>query len=145
MEPIVWLIALVIFIIIEIITLGLATIWFACGSLVAFLASLFGANVAVQLVVFTIVSLASLLTVRPYVARKFNLQRTKTNCDVLINQEAKVTERIDNHNQTGAAYINGLEWTARSLDDQVIEAGQIVRVVEVQGVKLMVKKSEEAC
>ena len=69
MESLIWLIALAVFIVIEIITLGLATIWFACGALVAFIASLLGANVTIQFVLFTVVSLASLFAVRPYVAR----------------------------------------------------------------------------
>jgi len=144
MEPIVWLIALAVFIIIEIITLGLATIWFACGALAAFLVSIVAPkNAAVQLTIFTVVSLASLLTVRPYVARKFNRNREKTNCDSLINQDAKVIETIDNRNQTGAVYINGLDWTARTVDDEVIQVDEVVRVVEVKGVKLIVKRLEE--
>ncbi|SFR84341.1 NfeD family protein [Anaeromicropila populeti] len=135
----IWLIALAVFIIVEIATLGLATVWFACGALAAVVVTLLGGNIYVQLMVFIVVSLASLLTVRPYVARKFNLKRTKTNVMSLIGQDAKVTEDIDNFAEKGAAMINGLEWTARSETNQVISTGSKVEVVKVEGVKLIVK------
>lgn len=139
MESLIWLIALAIFIVIEIITLGLATIWFAAGALAAFIGSLLGASVAVQFVLFTIVSLASLFTVRPYVARKFNSQRAKTNYEALIGRTAKVTETIDGINEKGAVFINGIEWTARTEDFSIIEKGVFVEILRVEGVKLIVR------
>ena len=143
MECIIWLIALAIFIIIEIITLGLATIWFACGALAAFFASLFEVSVPVQFIVFTVISLASLFTVRPYVARKFTSERTKTNYESLVGKSAKVVETINNYNETGVVYINGLEWTARAIDNTTIDAGKNAEIIEVRGVKLMVKEMKE--
>lgn len=143
LESLIWLIALAVFIVIEIVTLGLATIWFACGSLVAFIASLFGANVTVQFVLFTIVSLASLFVVRPYVARKFTSERIKTNYESLIGKSAKVVEEIDNRKETGVVFINGLEWTARTEDDSVIQAGKFADILEIRGVKLIVREKKE--
>ena len=143
LESLIWLIALAIFIVVEIVTLGLATIWFACGALVAFIASLFGASVTVQFVLFTIVSLASLFTVRPYVARKFTSERIKTNYESLIGKSAKVVEEIDNRNETGVVFINGLEWTARTDDDSVIQAGKFADILEIRGVKLIVREKKE--
>lgn len=143
MESLIWLIALAIFIIVEIITLGLATIWFACGALVAFIASLFDASLPVQFVLFTVVSLASLFTVRPYVARKFTSERTKTNYESLIGRSARVVEKIDNNMETGVVFINGLEWTARSYEGATIEAGKFAEIIEVKGVKLIVKEKKE--
>lgn len=143
MEPLIWLIALALFIVIEIITLGLATIWFACGALVAFIASLFDASIPVQFVLFTVVSLASLFTVRPYVARKFTSERTKTNYESLIGKTARVVEDINNREETGAVFINGLEWTARSEDDSIICSGKFAVILEIRGVKLIVSEIEE--
>lgn len=143
MEPLIWLIALSIFIVVEIITLGLATIWFACGALVAFIASLFGVSIPVQFVLFTVVSLASLFTVRPYVARKFTSERIKTNYESLIGKSARVVETIDNYKETGVVYINGLEWTARAVDDTTIDAGKFAEIIEIRGVKLIVKEKKE--
>ncbi|MBR3771724.1 MAG: NfeD family protein [Clostridium sp.] len=144
MESLIWLIALAIFIVIEIVTLGLATIWFACGALVAFIVSLFGANVTVQFISFTVVSLGSLFMVRPYVANKFTSERTKTNYESLIGKYAKVVETIDSNNDTGAVFINGLEWTARTDDTSIIEAGKFAEILEVRGVKVIVKEKKEA-
>lgn len=143
MESLIWLIALAVFIIIEIVTLGLATIWFACGALAAFIASLFDASLPVQFVLFTMVSLASLFTVRPYVARKFTSERTKTNYESLIGRGARVVEKIDNNMETGVVFINGLEWTARSYEGTIIEAGKFAEIIEVRGVKLIVKEKKE--
>lgn len=143
MESLIWLIALAVFIVIEIVTLGLATIWFACGALVAFIATLLGANVTIQFVLFTVVSLASLFTVRPYVARKFTSERTKTNYESLIGKCAKVVETIDANKETGAIFINGLEWTARTDDMTVIEAGKFAEILEIRGVKVIVKEKKE--
>ena len=65
----------------------------------------------------------------------------KTNVDSLIGKQAKVTENISNIDDTGAAVVNGQEWTARNIvPGEVIEAGEIVEIVEISGVKLIVKK-----
>lgn len=144
MESVIWLIALAIFIIIEIATLGLTTVWFAFGAAAAFVVCIAGGGIPLQLLLFIIASLASLFAVRPYVARKFTSERIKTNYSSLIGMEAKVTEKIDNFNQTGTAVINGLEWTARAENDKsIIEAGAKVNIMDVQGVKLIVKKKED--
>ena len=114
MEPVYWLIALVVLLIIEIITLGLTTIWFAGGALVAFLAAMLGLNTVVQIVVFLVVSFLLLFFTKPIATRYFNGQRIRTNSESLIGQEAKVTARIDNFNQQGTVVVNGQEWRTRS-------------------------------
>ena len=72
----------------------------------------------------------SLFTVRPYVARKFTSERTKTNYESLIGKSARVVETIDNYKETGVVYINGLEWTARAVDDATIDAGKFAEIIE---------------
>lgn len=143
MEPVYWLIALVVLLIIEIITLGLTTIWFAGGALVAFLAAMLGLNTVVQIVVFLVVSFLLLFFTKPIATRYFNGQRIRTNSESLIGQEAKVTARIDNFNQQGTVVVNGQEWSARTVDDQIIEPGEPVVILEISGVKLIVKEKEE--
>lgn len=143
MNELVWLIAIAVFLVIEIATVGLVTIWFVCGALVAFIASLLGANTAVQIVLFAVVSFASLFFVRPSVTKKLTKGRVKTNYESLIGQETKVVEEINNLNNSGAVKLNGTEWTARSEDGSVIPVGVIVTVIEVKGVKVFVKKKED--
>lgn len=144
MNSIYWLIALAVLLIIEIITLGLTTIWFAGGALIAFLISLVTDNLLLELIVFLIISLALLIFTRPFAAKYFNKERVKTNCDLLIGKEAKVTEKIDNFNSTGQVSINGQVWTARALKDaSIIEPGKRVVVREISGIKLIVELKGE--
>lgn len=143
MEPIYWLIVLAVLLLIEIFTLGLTTIWFAGGAMIAFFASLLGVNEVIQIVLFFTISLLLLFFTRPLALRYFNKQRTITNSESLIGKEAKVTETIDNDNQVGTVIVNGLEWTARSSDNLVIEQGTKVIIKEITGVKLIVTKNRE--
>lgn len=142
MEPVYWLIAVVVLVLIEIVTLGLTTIWFAGGALLAFLVAL-GANTMIQVIVFLVASFLLLFFTKPIATKYFNGKRVRTNSESLIGQEAKVTAKIDNFNQQGTVVVNGLEWSARTVDDTVIESGEAVIILEISGVKLIVKKKEE--
>ena len=137
-----WLLLVVVFIVVESVTLGLTTIWFAGGSLVAILAAMLGADIWVQLAVFIVVSVLLLFFVQPSACRKFNSKRMKTNIDTYIDAECKVIETIDNFNQKGAVLLDGKVWTARSVDSSIIQQGEAVTVSEISGVKLIVKKRE---
>lgn len=143
MESIWWLFLIVILIIMELVTMGLTTIWFAGGAVVAFIAALCNAILEVQIGLFVIVSFLLLFAFRPLVKRYVNSNHVKTNVDSLIGSEALVTEAIHNDLALGTAVLNGQEWTARSVDGSVIEAGSKVRVVYISGVKLMVIKKEK--
>ncbi|MDE6616562.1 MAG: NfeD family protein [Lachnospiraceae bacterium] len=141
MTPFYWLVALAVLLVIEIITLGLTTIWFAGGALVAFVLALLGVPWLVQIAVFLIVSILLLIFTRPAIEKKINKDRVKTNVNSIAGKEGKVTEDIDNFNQKGAIVLNGLEWTARSSkDDVIIPAGARVVVDEVKGVKVFVSQ-----
>lgn len=141
MESFYWLIAIAVLLIIEITTLGLTTIWFAGGALIAFLASLLGAGYLVQFILFVVVSVLLLCFTRPIALRYFNNHRAKTNYESIIGQTAKVTLTIDNFNQSGSAVVNGQEWTARAeRDDDIIEPGTQVKIVAIKGVKLIVAR-----
>ncbi|NLO09776.1 MAG: NfeD family protein [Clostridiales bacterium] len=142
-NSIAWLILLAFLIFIEIITLGLTTIWFAGGALVAFIVSLFYDNLILEIILFVIVSLVLLFFTRPIVKKYFNSTRTKTNYEAVIGKEALVTGTIDNINNAGWAIVNGLEWSARSVDGQIIEKGTKVIIESVSGVKLMVSIKKE--
>lgn len=145
MNSLYWLIVLAILIFIEIITLGLTTIWFAGGSLVAFIVSLFYDNLLVEVILFLVVSLALLYFTRPLVLKYFNPKRTRTNYEGVIGKEALVTMTINNINAEGQVIVDGQEWSARSQLGNTIEKGTRVKVQSIQGVKLFVtiKKEEE--
>ena len=84
------------------------------------------------------VSLLLLIFTRPIATRYINAKRTKTNVESIIGQQGRVTEQIDNFKGIGTVYLNGLEWTARAKQGDIIEVGSAVVVREVKGVKLIV-------
>lgn len=144
MASIYWLIFFVVLIGIEMATMALTTIWFAGGALVAFILSLFGAGVEMQLTVFVIVSFLLLFFTRPWAAKYLNRRTTKTNVDDLLGRTARVTQEINNELGTGKAVVGGQEWTARADEDaDVYPEGAIVVIRGVRGVKLIVSQEKE--
>lgn len=133
-----WLVAMVIFGVLEAVTVGLTSIWFALGALGALAAAAASAPVIVQIVVFLGVSFLTLLLVRPLAQHYVNDRRVATNADRVIGREAVVTEDIDNIQGRGRVSISGADWTARAEDDQPIPAGSTVRVLRIEGVKVIV-------
>ena len=139
MAAIYWLIAFVILVGIEIMTTALTTIWFAGGAALAFVAALLGAAVAVQLLVFVVISFLLLFLTRPLAVRYINTSTVKTNVDSLIGKDARVTAEVNNAKETGTVSVQGQEWTARSeKEDAVYPEGTRVWIREIQGVKLIV-------
>ena len=143
METIFWLILFVVLLIIEIFTMGLTTVWFAGGALVAFVLAFAGLGLPVQIIVFLLVSILLLVLTRPIAIKFFNQERQKTTADSLIGQRAVVLETFDTLHGTGRVEVNGMEWSAKVEDaTAVIEAGTVVSIEGIQGVKLIVKKEE---
>ena len=136
----IWLIITVILIVVEIITLGLTSIWFAGGAFVAGLISLTGAHWLVQLLVFAVVSTLLFVFTRPFAAKHLMKNVEKTNVDSLIGQTGLVTQDIDNLNAKGQVKVRGQIWTARSISDEVkLHEGQKVSIESISGVKVIVK------
>ena len=136
----IWVGAIIVFGIVEAVTAGLVSIWFVIGAVAAMLVSVGGFGIWVQMGAFIAVSAAALALTRPLV-RKLTADRTvPTNADRVIGGTGKVTETIDNDDSSGAVYVDGKTWTARSADGSVIPAGEPVRIVKMEGVKLFVEK-----
>ena len=136
-----WLILLGILLIIEIITLGLTTIWFA-GALIAFLVAILGGAVWLQVVVFLAVSILLLLFTRPIAMKYMNKNVQKTNVDSLKGEKAVVIQTIDNLKGTGQVVIRGMEWSAKAREDKIIKEGTVVKVITVEGVKAVVEEDK---
>ncbi|MCH5270538.1 MAG: NfeD family protein [Lachnospiraceae bacterium] len=136
----VWLLLLILFIIVELATMGLTTIWFAVGALVAALTAAVNAPLVVQVGLFLIVSIVLMLFTRPLAVRFFNKERIKTNVESLVGRQAIVISEIDNLEGIGQVTVGGQEWTARSLDENgKIPVGTVVFVRAINGVKLLVE------
>ena len=138
-----WLGAIVLFGIIEAVTAGLVSILFVMGAAAALLAAILGIGTTVQILLFIAVSAAALVMTRPLVRRYTQGKSVPTNADRVLGQKAKVTETIDNENSTGAVYVDGKTWSARSADGSVIPAGVQVRIEKMEGVKLFVTTLEK--
>ena len=139
---VIWLIAVVVFVVAEAATLGLTSIWFACGSLLAMVAALLDVSIWGQLLVFILGSALLLASTRKWDS-KLKLGRVKTNADRIIGQQAVVIQTIDNQAAKGQVRVGGQVWTARSVEDEPILAGTQVEVVQITGVKVIVKKMEK--
>lgn len=139
----IWLGAVILFGVVELATAGLVSIWFVAGSLAALAGAVLGAELLVQVLLFVCVTAVALAATRPLVRRYTRRDTVATNADRVLGSRAKVTETIDNENSTGAVYVDGKTWTARSADGAVIPAGEPVEITSMEGVKLIVNPCVE--
>ncbi len=138
-----WLVALVLCILIEIATMGLTTIWFAGGALVAVIASALGLPLVVQIVLFFAVSFVLLYFTRPMAVKYFNKDRVKTNAESLVGRQAIVISEIDNLQGIGQVTVGGMEWSARTAEAGVrLDVGSVVNIIAINGVKLIVEEKK---
>ena len=140
----IWLILTIVFVIAELATVGLVSIWFAAGSLITLIAAALGAPLPVQLILFLAISIALLLATRPFAKKFINSRTQATNVDSVIGEKARVTERVSNLDLTGKAVVRGQEWTVRTdNDNEIIDQGELIEVLRVSGVKLIVRKAQQ--
>lgn len=142
MEAIIWLGIMVVFLFMEANTVSLVSIWFAAGSLAALIASLFGAQLWLQITLFLVVSAASLACMRPLVRKYIKPRIVPTNTDALLQSQGYVTEDIDNLAAHGQVKLGAMEWTARSTNGNPIPQGTLVKVDKIEGVKAFVTPVE---
>jgi membrane protein implicated in regulation of membrane protease activity len=136
-----WLIAAVIFGVGEIATLGFFLAPFAGGALVAALVSGVGGGAIVSWVAFLVVSVILLAALRPLARTHKRVPAQRMGTAALVGRPCTVLERIDNDEGVGSVKIDGEIWTARAYDeDDVIEAGKRVVVVEIKGATALVSE-----
>ena len=136
---ILWFVLIIGAAVVEILTMDLTSVWFSIAALVAFLLGLVGLNPIIQLLVFIVVSIALLLSVRPIAKNYFRTNIISTNSDRLIGKTAVCTKVIESGGR-GEVKVDGKIWTAISNDQRVIEEGDKVEVLAIEGVKLIVVK-----
>lgn len=141
--PIFWLAAAIIFAVVEGLTMGLATIWFAAGALAALVSALLGAGLWVQIALFFAVSLLLIVFARGIFVKKLGTGREKTNVSALIGKEGSVIKGIPPYG-AGLVKAGGQEWTAVTESGEVaVKCGEIVEIVGIEGVKLIVRPRKE--
>lgn len=142
MESLIWLVLMVVFLIAEASTVVMVSLWFAAGALAAMVASLLGAPIWLQVVLFLAVAAALLACLRPVVRKHFTPRLTRTNVDSVIGSRGYVTADIDNVSAVGTVKLGAMEWTARSTTGERIPAGTQVQVDKIEGVKVFVTPVE---
>lgn len=142
METILWIALIIVFMAVEIATVGLTAIWFAGGALVALLVQLLGLNIYWQIIFFIAASAILMTVTRPWALKYFKPRLVKTNYETVVGESVCLTETVDNIKGTGTAVYKGQEWTARAYENgKTFEAGTIVAVKEIRGVTLYVTES----
>lgn len=143
-DIILWLIVIVVFVAMELSTVTLTSIWFAAGGLAALFVAMLGGNLILQIIAFLVVAFGLLALTRKWSDKFLDGKKQSTNADRAIGEIVRVTERVSNLDRTGRAIVHGQDWTVRTEDDDtIIEKGELVRVLQIKGVKLIVKKVEE--
>lgn len=136
---ILWLAAFLVFLVVEVATPQLVSVWFALGAMGGFICALIAPDwVWLQVVLFIVITALTLLFTRPLAKKHFNNSRVRTNADRLIGMTGAVTRDIDNIASCGEVFIDGKTWSARSEDGKPIPAGVLVSPRRIEGVKLIV-------
>lgn len=135
----IWLVTAIALIVGEVLTVGLTFLWFAVGAVAGLLVAWLHGPVWLQLVTAVLVSALALALVRPVVARFFSPKRTPTNADRILGSTALVTQGIDNSAGQGQVTVSGQVWTARSQQNVVIPAGREVKILRIEGAKVIVE------
>ena len=137
---VVWLIIVILLALIEAMSINLTTVWFVASGICALGVSLLTVNYIIQFAVFVIVGVILLITTKPILVKHFNKSHPKTNADRVIGMTGIVTEKITKTNP-GEVKVDGKRWTAEA--DRLIQKESLVRVTELNGVKLKVEKVKE--
>lgn len=136
-NPWFWFTALVLFMLTEAMTVSAVSIWFAIGALVAFICSFFVQSAIVELLIFTTISLFSVLTLRQWALSKLHIGKVKTNIDELIGQEGVVTETIS-FPDGGRLKVKGNSWRCQSESNTCYEVGTSVTIRRIEGVTIYI-------
>lgn len=142
---IIWTIVAGVFLVLELVTAALCSIWFTVGALAALVTAGLGGPLWLQILLFFLVSAACFVIMYPRIKKHLNHKKTPTNADMTIGAVCIVTQTIDNVAGTGAVSVGGKVWTARSLSGEILPEGSRVKAESIQGVKLIVSPiTEEA-
>lgn len=141
---IIWLALFVLMLVIEGAGPGLVSIWFSFGALIALLVSFIpGVAWWIELIIFVVVSVATLLALRPVVKRFYKRNNIRTNVDSFVGKRGYVIEDIT-FLKPGAIKIGDVSWTAIPVDNnEKILENEVIEVVAINGNKLVVKKVED--
>ncbi len=137
----IWIGVIILAVVIEIITDDLVSIWFVPAAVISTILDFAGLDWIWQLIIFLTISLCGIFLIRRFVTKRMKIGDEKTNIEAIIGEKCVVTERIDNFAGCGQAKVHGQIWSARGCnDDDVFEVGDILRIVAIEGVKIICKR-----
>ena len=137
----VWLIICGVCLVLEMITHGFLIFWFAIGAIFTMITSFFTDDIVIQTTIFILSSTALLFATKPLIKKFINKEKdVQTNAFSAVGKIAIVTEEINIRKEKGLVKLNGELWSALSNDESIIEKGSDVKVLEIQGVKLIVSQ-----
>lgn len=136
----IWIIIFLVLLFIELVTINLVSIWFAIGALASAISTCFTDNITIQIIIFIVVSVIALIITKPIV-KKLRVRKIEpTNLDRIIGKEGVVTKEISK-NTYGEVNVKGSIWTATSKKE--IKKGASIKVLKIEGVKLLVEEIKE--
>ena len=135
-----WIVAVIVFLGLEAVTSAVVSIWFAGGALIAFIATVLGAGIKLQIFLFLIVSVLLVVLLRKIAFKNLNTKKAKTNLDRIIGTDVMINEEVNNKLRTGTAYVGDVEWKVKSENGEIIPKDTMAEVVDIEGVRLVVKK-----
>lgn len=138
----IWIGVIIAAVVIEALSMQLLSIWFAIGGAAALITSFLTDNKIIQVVVFAIVSAVALAVIFPIVRKSLKKEHIKTNADRYIGKLAVVTQDISNIDAKGQVKVDNQIWSARSDNGEELAAGTKVKVLRIEGVKLIVSAAE---
>lgn len=138
----VWLIVAVAFAICELMTTSLTLVWFSIGAIVLMVLSIFIESITIQILLFAVISITLLVISTKYFVDKDKSFKYNTNLQGIEQKRGVVKQEIPPY-RTGIVTLTGEDWTAISEDNEKIEVGKVVKIVRIEGVKLVVRPIKE--
>ncbi len=142
-NEILWIAAILVFVIIEASTAAVISIWFAGGALAALIASVLGAGIGFQMFLFLLVSVILVAFLRKIAFKSLKQNDEKTNLDRIIGSEIRISREVNNKMNRGSAFVGDVEWKVKSQNGEIIPENKEAVVVGIEGVRLVVKNKEE--
>ena len=136
----IWLLVVILLTLVEVMTVNLTTIWFVASGIVAIFVSMITDNFIIQLGIFTVLGIVLLITTKPFLQKRLVTNKQATNLDRVVGMTGIVTIPISKNN-SGEVKVDGKLWTAISKDN--LKKGDFIKVINMEGVKLTVRKEEE--
>ena len=137
-----WLAILILGVILEGVTLSLTTIWFAISALIVYVLAMLGVPFAIQVVLFFVIAIVLLAVTKPIAKKYLKIGHEKTNVYRFIGEIGIVIVPIDNMSNQGQVKVKGQIWSAKTPNGELIEMNKRVKVLSVEGVKLIVEEEK---